>query len=56
MVILSTVVPQGNDYLIGFEGEGSAYLWDLRRIVNREYGSQHVYGTSTYPYANKIKM
>jgi len=39
MVILSTVVPQGNEYLLGFDNRNNAELWDIRRIATREYGS-----------------
>ena len=47
MVILSTTVLQGNDYLLGFDNNSAIHLWDIRRIVGREYGSEQVYGTPT---------
>jgi hypothetical protein len=54
MVILSTVVPQGSDYLLGFDGNSNAHLWDIRRIVGREYSSQLSHGTSVYPELSKV--
>lgn len=56
MVFLSTVVLQGNDYFIGFDNASNAHVWDIRRVVTREYASQLVHGTSTYPALTKVHL